>query len=106
MTVAETEPTGPRRRPRRRSIRRRIVALLVIPLVSLIALWAYAATDAVNAALNRRAIADVYDRINTPAAAMMAHLQRERALTSIYLSTRGTRGRAELDAQRSGPTPR
>ncbi|TNY34512.1 ATP-binding protein [Thermomonospora catenispora] len=100
MTVAETEPTGPRRRPRRRSIRRRIATLLVIPLVSLIALWAYAAADAVDAALNRYAIADVYDRVNNPAAVMMAHLQRERALTSIYLSTQGTRGRADLDAQR------
>ncbi|MBA9007002.1 sensor histidine kinase [Thermomonospora cellulosilytica] len=101
MAVAETEPAGPRRPPRRRSIRRRITTLLAVPLVSLIALWAYAAVGAVDAALNRYAIANVYDQISAPATAMSAHLQRERALTSVFLSTQGIRGRADLDAQRN-----
>ncbi|PKK13080.1 nitrate- and nitrite sensing domain-containing protein [Thermomonospora sp. CIF 1] len=102
MLVPEGGRPSVLRRPgRRRSIRMRIAALLVIPLISLIALWAFAASVTLGAALNRYAISDSYDRISVPGIAVALHLQGERSLSTVYRSTKGLRGGAELQAQRA-----
>jgi signal transduction histidine kinase len=88
------------RRPRPRSIRFRLTSLMVIPLISLIALWAYAATTTVGGAFAQRA----YDKENNatggPDATLLDQLIQERTLTYIWLSTGRRSSSAPVDKQR------
>ncbi|MFA1551404.1 sensor histidine kinase [Actinomadura chokoriensis] len=70
---------GSRGRPHTRPIGRRIVLLLAIPLVSLVALWAYSAVPALNDALLRNQYAGTRDRAGQPANLAMQAVQEERA---------------------------
>ncbi|RAY12499.1 hypothetical protein DPM19_25545 [Actinomadura craniellae] len=96
-------PAGPprQRRGRVRSIRLRIVGLLVIPLVSLLALWAFAASLTLDAALDKRSIDRIIERFGNPARQMTASLQVERSLSALVLGTRGRMGTRELEQQRA-----
>ncbi|TDD86206.1 sensor histidine kinase [Actinomadura darangshiensis] len=78
---------GSHGRPRTHPIGRRIVLLLAIPLVSLVALWAFSAVPAVDDALTRFRYADNHDRVGQPSNLAMQAVQEERdagitALTS------------------------
>jgi signal transduction histidine kinase len=89
------------RRTRPRSIRYTLIGLMVIPLISLIALWAYAATSTVGGALAQRA----YDTENRdtggPGQALLIQLVQERTQTYIWLSTGRRTSAAAVDAQRT-----
>jgi signal transduction histidine kinase len=96
---ASEDGKGPKR-PRTRSVRMRITALLVIPLLSLVGLWGFAASATLGAALNKNAIATTYDKIFIPGASLTAQLQQERALTALYVGSHGRQGRQQLQGQR------
>jgi signal transduction histidine kinase len=83
-----------------RSIRFTLTSLMIIPLISLIALWAYAATSTIGGAFAQRA----YDKENNatggPDSVLLGQLIQERTLTYVWLST-GSRGApATVDKQR------
>ncbi|MGW0362895.1 sensor histidine kinase [Streptomyces sp. NPDC002990] len=91
----------PGRRPRLRlgTVRAKIVALLMVPVVSLLALWAFATVSTAQdiARLSRVQRADT--QIRTPVAAAVTELQAERrAAVRLLASPAADRG-AALDAQ-------
>jgi signal transduction histidine kinase len=86
---------------RQRSIRSTITILLVIPLLSLIALWAYAATSTVGGAIAKRNADTINRELGAPMQVMNEQLDTERALTFAWQSARGHMPRAALDAQRA-----
>jgi signal transduction histidine kinase len=90
-----------RRRPTRtRSIRLTLAGLLIIPLISLVALWGYAASISVGNAIAKQN----YDTQNTdtgaPSQALLVQLVQERLQTFVWLSTGRLAPRAGMDAQR------
>ena len=93
--------SGSGKRPRARSIRRRIALLLVVPLLSLIGLWAFAASLTLGATLSKDRAATTYDKVGVPSAYLAIQLQIERQLTSIVVATHGQDGVAALQAQRA-----
>jgi signal transduction histidine kinase len=104
----ETRPGArgnPPRRHKRRSVRRRIVALVLIPLVSLVALWGFAAYATLGAANANFSVSTTYDKVAVPGTALATQLQLERNLSAAYLAERsqgrlGTRSRVRLETQR------
>jgi signal transduction histidine kinase len=73
---------------------------MVIPLISLIALWAYAATSTIGGAFAQRA----YDKENNatggPGSTLLDQLIQERTLTYVWMSTGRRASPAEVDKQR------
>lgn len=86
---------------RQRSIRSTITILLIIPLLSLIALWAYAATSTVGGALAERNADTLNTDIGGPIQALFAQLAAERTDTFTWQSAHGRLPRTTLDAQRA-----
>ncbi|TDC61389.1 HAMP domain-containing protein [Actinomadura sp. GC306] len=72
---------------RRRSIRTRITALLLVPLVSLIALWAFAANITLGDAFDKYDFSTTYDKVGLPGIYLVNHLQAERSLSVVALAT-------------------
>lgn len=70
---------------RGKSIRRKIVALLLVPLVSLTALWAFSTTITGSEALRLLDVHRVIDQMTDPVAETIRDLQAERRQTLIYL---------------------
>ena len=89
-----------RRRGRQRPIRSTLTVLLVIPLVSLIALWAYAASSTVGGAIGKRNSDTANKLIGAPTQTLFQDLTQERADTFIWQSAHGLQPRSGLDAQR------
>src|ERR1700679_2065515 len=91
------------RRARPRSIRSTLISLMVVPLISLIALWAYAATSTIGGAFAQRA----YDKENSatggPDSALLDQLIQERTLTYIWMS--GGRGPSPGAVAKRGRRP-
>ncbi|MGD0702605.1 MAG: nitrate- and nitrite sensing domain-containing protein [Trebonia sp.] len=75
---------GASRSGRQRSIRSTITILLVIPLLSLIALWAYAAVSTVGGAIANRNDNTLNQELGAPIAALVAALQAEGADTFVW----------------------
>ena len=75
---------GPGRANRQRSIRSTITILLVIPLLSLIALWAYAAVSTVGGAIANSNDNTLNQEIGAPIAALVGALQTEGADTFVW----------------------
>ncbi|KOG36302.1 sensor histidine kinase [Streptomyces varsoviensis] len=71
---------------RGKSIRRKIVALLLVPLVALTALWAFATVITGKEAAQLLTGADVMRRLGHPAEDMAQALQKERRQTLVYLA--------------------
>ena len=88
------------RQARPRSIRFTLTSLMIIPLISLIALWAYAATSTIGGAFAQRA----YDKENNatggPDSTLLDQLIQERTLTYVWLSTGRRASPAAVDKQR------
>ena len=83
------------RRARPRSIRSTLISLMVIPLISLMALWAYAATSTIGGAFAQRAYDTENSATGGPDSALLDQLIQERTLTYIWMSSgrrRVTRG--------------
>ena len=82
--AAQDRTTG--RAGRQRSIRSTITILLVIPLLSLIALWAYAAVSTVGGAIANQNDNTLNQEVGGPIAALVGALQTEGADTFVWQS--------------------
>ena len=91
---------GAGRTARQRSIRSTITILLVIPLLSLIALWAYAAVSTVGGAIANKNDNTLNQLTGAPIAALAQALETERADTFVWQSARGHLPAAAMDKQR------
>jgi len=80
-------------RIRPRTVRAKIVCLLMVPVVSLLALWAYATVSTAQDVSRLRQLQRVDSEIRTPVAAAVAALQAERAAAVRY-ATDPAAGRA------------
>ena len=75
--------------------------MLVIPLISLVALWAYAASSTVGGALAKRSADTVNRTIGGLLQGVVQQLDTERSDTFVWQSARGLLPRTTLDAQRA-----
>ncbi|WP_066360589.1 sensor histidine kinase [Herbidospora mongoliensis] len=73
-----------------RSIRFKISTLLIIPLVSLVGLWGFAAAITTGDSLDLLKVESLYDGIGRPGDTLVLGLQREHLLSAEYVAT-GTR---------------
>ncbi|MEO3822348.1 nitrate- and nitrite sensing domain-containing protein [Actinomadura sp. B10D3] len=86
---------------RRRPIRLRITALLLVPLVSLITLWAFAANITLGDAFDKYDFSTTYEKMGLPGIYLVNQLQAERSLSVVALSTRDPADRQKLGGQRA-----
>lgn len=77
-------PAGPRRT---RSIRTRVTALLLVPLLTLVALWAYAAVATGRDALAQRNYHTLDRKFAPSGQALLVELGKERQASAVFLST-------------------
>ena len=75
--------------------------MLVIPLISLVALWAYAASSTVGGALAKRSADTVNSTIGGLLQGLVQQLDTERSDTFVWQSARGLLPRTTMDAQRA-----
>ncbi|QFQ98006.1 hypothetical protein F9278_19320 [Streptomyces phaeolivaceus] len=83
---------------RPRSVRAKIVALLMLPIVSLMALWSYAAVTTVAAIGDTERAKDVNSELLAPVAEFVTVLQNERTAAMRYAARRSDTGFDELRA--------
>ena len=83
-----------------RTIRSKLLALLVLPLAALIILWAYAAGSTLDQALRLSKTSTLFREVNAPALRVVSALRREYLESAEYLATRGTTDRVELTHRR------
>lgn len=86
---ADTEPKDPSTRarswsPRPRTVRAKIVCLLMVPVVSLLALWAHATVTTAQDVSRLRQLQRVDAQVRAPVAASVAALQDERVAAVRY----------------------
>ncbi|GIH27476.1 hypothetical protein Aph01nite_57860 [Acrocarpospora phusangensis] len=74
--------------------------MLVIPLVSLVALWGFAATITTSESLKLLDISTLYQAIGVPADKLARSVQREHLLSAEYLATGSAEARSLLADQR------
>jgi nitrate/nitrite sensing protein/histidine kinase/DNA gyrase B/HSP90-like ATPase len=86
-------------RTRSWSIRAKIISLLLIPLVTLIAMWALATAVTVGPGLKLLDAQSTVDNIGRPALALVMQVQQERRLTAVFLAS-GRRDSGALNTQR------
>jgi signal transduction histidine kinase len=72
--------------------------LLLVSVVSLSTLWAFAASTALGDGLELRSVQKVHDNFGYPAGALGSALQAERRASMVYLGSRATRDRAAAEA--------
>ena len=96
-----------------RSVRAKIVALLMVPVVSLMVLWGLATVSAVRSAWNQRQVEQLDTHLTMPVSDLVTGLQAERAAVARYLAGAGdapsldqryAQTRAALAALQSGVT--
>jgi signal transduction histidine kinase len=90
------EPGG-RWRIRPRTVRAKIVCLLMVPVVSLLALWAYATVSTAQDVARLRQLQRVDAQIRTPVATAVAALQAERAAAMRYAAAPSARQNSAYD---------
>ncbi|KUN91401.1 sensor histidine kinase [Streptomyces caeruleatus] len=83
-TPEDTPTRAERWRIRPRTVRAKIVCLLMVPVVSLLALWAYATVSTAQDVSRLRQLQRVDTEIRSPAAAAVAALQAEREAAVRY----------------------
>ncbi|MEU8205404.1 ATP-binding protein [Streptosporangium sp. NPDC049046] len=83
-----------------RSIRFKVSVLLVIPLVSLVGVWGFAAAVTVGDSMSLLSLSTLYDSVGKPAGELGAAVQREHLLSADYLATRSAADRDTLASQR------
>ncbi|MFD0901383.1 nitrate- and nitrite sensing domain-containing protein [Actinomadura sediminis] len=97
-------PAAPARRgpkaARFRSIRFKVVLMVTVSVVSLAALWSFAANIALGEGLNLRHVETVQDHYAYPAGALGSALQEERRLSMVYLGARDPNAGAALESGR------
>ncbi|MGW2742311.1 sensor histidine kinase [Streptomyces sp. NPDC001450] len=82
-------PRAGRWRMRARTVRAKVVCLLMVPVISLLALWAYATVSTVQDVARLRQSQRVDAELRTPVAAAVAALQTERAAAVRYAADPG-----------------
>jgi signal transduction histidine kinase len=99
---SDTENRSNRSRTSRifRSIRFKIILLLIVPLVSLSILWAFAASLTLGDGLNLRHVQTLHDHAGYPAGALATSLQAERRLSVVYLGSKDPGDKAAMEAGR------
>ncbi len=103
-TPRDDVPGGKARR--RRPIRLRITALLLVPLVSLIALWAFAANITLGDAFDKYDFSTTYEKMGLPGLYLVNQLQAERSSASSHWprTTPGPRRSSPGSAPASAPS--
>ena len=86
---------------RQRPIRVTLTVLFLIPLVSLIALWGYAAAGTIASAIGKQNSDTANTDFGGPGQALLVQLAQERADTFIWQNAHGLMPRTSLDAQRA-----
>ncbi|RKN44798.1 nitrate- and nitrite sensing domain-containing protein [Streptomyces hoynatensis] len=71
---------------RGKSIRRKMGALVLVPLLSLVSLWAYAAATTISQARAAGAAVSAVDTLDPPLGEVVLALQQERRQTLVYLA--------------------
>lgn len=85
--------------PRPRTVRAKIVSILMVPVVSLMALWAFAAVNAAQDVSGRLRTQQVEQDISGPVAASVTALQAERRAAALYLADPTAARGAQLDSR-------
>ena len=83
----------------RRSIRLRILLLVLIPIVSLLGLYAFAVSITARDAINLTRSKTVKNTIGLPTGRLEAQVDAERLLAVVYLASPNPRSQAALSAQ-------
>ncbi|OEU88911.1 histidine kinase [Streptomyces abyssalis] len=87
-------------RLRGRSIRRKIVVLLLVPLLSLVSIWAFATYITGRQAQELLNVVNTVDKVGDPAQDAAQALQRERRQVMVYLADpRGSEALSQLKEQ-------
>ncbi|MFD3677944.1 nitrate- and nitrite sensing domain-containing protein [Streptomyces sp. NPDC058613] len=89
----------PRLRLRPRTVRAKIVSLLMVPVVSLLALWAFATVSTAQDIARLSRVQRIDAEIRTPVAAAVTELQAERRIAVRLLADPAADQRAALDQQ-------
>ncbi|WP_326722570.1 nitrate- and nitrite sensing domain-containing protein [Streptomyces sp. NBC_00243] len=88
-------------RLRPRSVRAKIVALLMLPIVSLMALWGFAAVTTASSIGDLERAKDVNSELLTPVGDFVTTLQGERTATLRYVAEPGADSLAALETARA-----
>ncbi|KAB2339329.1 sensor histidine kinase [Actinomadura rudentiformis] len=96
---ARENPGGTRRRGL--PIRLRITVLLLVPLMSLVALWGFAANITLGPAIDKYDFSTTYEKVGLPGLFLVNQLQQERSLSVVAVSTRKPADKQKLGAQRA-----
>ncbi|MFI9246436.1 nitrate- and nitrite sensing domain-containing protein [Streptomyces sp. NPDC053086] len=88
---------GSRLYPRPRTVRAKVVSLLMVPVVSLLALWAYAAVTTAQDIARLRQSQRVDAELRTPVAAAVTALQAERTAAVHYATAPGAGNGKDLE---------
>ena len=83
------------------SIRRRLYALVAIPLLTVIGLYAFVLYTTVGDAINLDRTPNLINATSVPAAAFDIYIQNERRATLVYLAAPTAANRAQMDAARA-----
>src|SRR5438874_2468550 len=92
----------------RRSLRLRLLVLLLVPLLSLAALWAFAAYVTSRDALGKYETSTTYEKVAIPGTALASALEEERAAAAVLVATGAqdrsgvTTARTSTDAAQTG----
>ncbi|MEU6707314.1 sensor histidine kinase [Streptomyces wuyuanensis] len=94
-------PQGPGERPglRPRTVRAKIISLLMVPVVSLLALWGFATVTTAQDIARLRQLQDVEDRVRGPVADAVGALQAERRAALRQIAAPDGRRAADLQQQ-------
>ncbi|MBY8842099.1 sensor histidine kinase [Streptomyces sp. SP2-10] len=94
---ATARARGSRLYPRPRTVRAKVVSLLMVPVVSLLALWAYAAVTTAQDVARLRQSQRVDAELRTPVAAAVTALQAERTAAVRYATAPSARNGGDLE---------
>ncbi|MFE2424305.1 nitrate- and nitrite sensing domain-containing protein [Streptomyces hokutonensis] len=92
----EVPPRAGRWRMRPRTVRAKIVCLLMVPVVSLLALWAYATVSTAQDVARLRQLQRVDSTVRSPVADAVAALQAERSAAVRYATDPGAEPSGDL----------
>ncbi|MCX5555838.1 sensor histidine kinase [Streptomyces sp. NBC_00038] len=94
--LPEAPPRAGTWRIRPRTVRAKIVCLLMVPVVSLLALWAYATVTTAQDVARLRQLQSVDSTVRAPVDAAVAALQTERAAAVRYATAPATQQESDL----------
>ncbi|MEV4560080.1 nitrate- and nitrite sensing domain-containing protein [Kitasatospora sp. NPDC049285] len=95
-TAVRSDVPGPRLGLRPRTVRAKIVAVLMVPVISVMALWSFATITAAGDVWDLLRIKDVDATVRTPVDRTVAALQAERTAAGQLLAGPGATREAEL----------